>query len=105
MPTELPQICAAEVIFRIVRGRWALPLLLVLAEQGPLHFLAIHRVISGVSRKVLTEQLRHFEQAGVVNRCSTQSRTLVFYELTHRGRELKKAVDGLNGLAGRWLDL
>ena len=105
MQTEPPQICAAEVVFRVVRGRWALPLLLVLAEQGPVHFLAIFRQIPGISRKVLTEQLRFFENAGVVHRYSTQSQSQVFYELTPRGRELKKAVDGLNELAARWFDL
>jgi DNA-binding HxlR family transcriptional regulator len=105
MPTEPPQICAAEVIFRILRGRWALPILLVLAEQGALHFLAIHRLIPGVSKKVLTEQLRYFERAGVLNRSSTQSQAHVFYELTLRGQELNKAIDGLNDLAARWFDL
>jgi DNA-binding HxlR family transcriptional regulator len=105
MPTELPKICAAEMIFRIVRGRWALYLLRVLAEQGPVHFMAINRLVPGISRKVLTEQLRRFERAGVVDRSSTQSQSHVFYELTVRGRELKKAVDGFDDLASRWLDL
>lgn len=105
MPSDSLPICAAEVIFRVVRGRWALSLMAVIAERGPIHFSAIGRSVPGISRKVLTDQLRFLERSGVVIRSEVERPAQVFYELTARGLELKKAIDGLNDLAARWSDL
>jgi DNA-binding HxlR family transcriptional regulator len=105
MSSDTLPICAAEVIFRVVRGRWALSLVVVIAEQGPIHFLAISRSLPGISRKVLTDQLRFLERAGVVSRSTVEKPPQVFYELTTRGLALKKAIDGLNELAARWPDI
>lgn len=102
MPPSDNSICAAEVVFRVVRGRWALSLIATIAEQQPVHFLALSRSVPGISRKVLTEQLRFFQQAGVVERSTDEARQEVFYALTRRGKELKTAIDGLNDLAARW---
>ncbi len=95
-------ICAAEAVFRVVRGRWALSLIATIADQQPVHFLALSRSMRGISRKVLTEQLRFFQQAGVVKRLPDRERQEVSYELTARGKRLKAAIDGLNDLASDW---
>jgi DNA-binding HxlR family transcriptional regulator len=105
MQQNEPPVCASEVIFRVLRGRWALPLLIAIAEHGPIHFLAIGRSVPGISKKVLTDQLRFLQQAGVITRSSAETRQEVFYQLSNRGRELKAAIDGLNDLAARWPDL
>ena len=103
-PDVLP-ICAAEVVLRVLRGRWALTIMAVVAEHGPIHFLAIGRQVPGISNKVLADQLRYLLRAGVVHRSSAEERQEVFYELTARGREVRTALDGLNDLARRWPDL
>ncbi|AFQ51600.1 winged helix-turn-helix transcriptional regulator [Burkholderia cepacia] len=102
MPENTPTICAAEVILRMLRGRWAPSLLMVIADQGPIHFLAIFRALPGISRKVLTDQLRFLVRAGVIARSTSETQPQVIYALTERGRELKRAVDQFNELAIRW---
>lgn len=79
--------------------------MMVLAEQGPIHFSAIGRRVPGISTKVLTDQLRYLAQAGVVHRSGAEKRQEVYYELTTKGRELQVALDGFNELARRWPDL
>jgi len=79
--------------------------MMVLAEYGPIHFSAIGRQVPGISTKVLAEQLRYLLKAGVVHRSSAEKRQEVYYELTARGRELQRALDGFNDLARRWPDL
>lgn len=96
------ELCAAEVVFRMVRGRWALKLIAAIAAHEPIQFLSLGRSVPGISSKVLAEQLRFFLQAGVIKQTRTAERQEVLYQLTNRGRELKKAIDGLNDFAARW---
>ncbi len=103
--SEKTPLCAAQVIFRVTRGRWALSILSVIAERGPIHFLALGRSIPGISRKVPSEQLRYLLEAGVIRRSGAKERQEVFYTLSNRGRELKTAIDGLTALAERWEEL
>ncbi|NII72197.1 DNA-binding HxlR family transcriptional regulator [Dyella sp. SG562] len=105
MATDPLNICAAEVVLRVLRGRWAMTILMTLAERGPVHFGAMERSIKGVSAKVLSEQLRYLRNAGVVSRSSSAQRREVYYELTPRGQELTLALDAINDLARRWPDL
>lgn len=105
MTTDAKPVCAAEVVLRVLRGRWTPTLMVVLAEHGPIHFSAIGRQVPGISTKVLTEQLRYLLRAGVVHRSGAEKRQEVYYELTPKGRELQVALDGFNELARRWPDL
>jgi DNA-binding HxlR family transcriptional regulator len=98
-------ICASEVVIRTVRSRWAPTLLKLIADHEPIHFSAILRKVAGISTKVLADQLRNLQRDGVLHRSRATRGQEVFYELTNRGRELKRALDGLNDLADRWQDL
>jgi DNA-binding HxlR family transcriptional regulator len=105
MSTDAKPVCAAEVVLRVLRGRWAPTLMMVLAEHGPIHFSAIGRQIPGISTKVLTDQLRYLVRAGVVQRSGAEKRQEIYYELTSKGRELQVALDGWNEFVRRWPDL
>lgn len=105
MASDPTSICAAEVVLRVLRGRWAMTILMTLVDHGAMHFGAIERSIKGISAKVLSEQLRYLQNAGVVSRRSSEQRREVYYELTPRGHELKLALDAINDLARRWPDL
>ena len=98
-------ICIAEPVLRVVRSRWSPTLVKVIADGGPIHFSALGRQIAGISAKVLADQLRKLQRAGVLQRTRAEARQEVNYELTKRGWELKRALDGLNDLARRWQDL
>ena len=74
-----------------------------IADHGALHFAALQRAIPGVSRKVLTDQLRHLEQAGILQRqLNRPARWGRPYSFTSRGRELKVVLDSLEELGARW---
>ena len=62
--------CPLNATFRAVGGRWKLTLLYWLARE-PNHFLGVQRRVAPISHKVLTEQLRELEAAGLVEREST----------------------------------
>jgi DNA-binding HxlR family transcriptional regulator len=96
-------VCPADIIVNIVRGKWALNILLVIGEQGEPHFNAIRRTIPGISAKVLGEQLGYLIDGGVLQRTHTASaRHEVVYSYTEHGKELRTVLDDLHKLALRW---
>jgi DNA-binding HxlR family transcriptional regulator len=103
MSTQTKSICIADVVLRALRGRWATHILTVIASHQSIHFNELKRAIPGISAKVLMEQLRFLETAGVIERHATgNSRREVSYAFTARGQELIQVLDSFNGLAARW---
>lgn len=103
MSAQTKSICMADVVLRALRGRWATRILAVIASHQSIHFNELKRAIPGVSAKVLTEQLRFLETAGVLERHATgNSRQEVSYIYTARGHELKQVLDSFSELAARW---
>ena len=98
-------ICAASVILRVLKGRWAAQVILAISSGKSIHFSALKRSIAGISAKMLTEQLRYLERALVVSRQPSAINQEVAYSLTARGREIKKVLDSFDDLALRWEDL
>jgi len=95
--------CCAAGALDILRGRWVSCIMKRVGEHGTLHFCALQRAVPGISKKVLTQQLRHLEQAGLLRRePRPAARPQMFYSLTARGQELKKALDDLRELGARW---
>ena len=73
-------------------------------EEQP-HFNYLKRAVTGISPKVLTEQLHYLLSAGVICRIpSEQARQEVFYAYTEQGRELRALLDSLNEMGQRWLE-
>ena len=103
MNTPAKSICMADVVLRVLRGRWATHILAVIALHESIHFNELKRAMPGVSAKVLTEQLRFLETAGVLERQAIgNSRQEVSYTYTARGHELKQVLDSFSELAARW---
>jgi DNA-binding HxlR family transcriptional regulator len=100
---EAENICPADVVLNIVKVRWATHIMKRIGDHGALHFAALQRSIPAVSRKVLTDQLRHLERAGILQRqLNPPARRGMPYSLTSRGRELKVVLDSLEELGARW---
>jgi len=96
--------CPAAVPLDVMRGRWAPCIMKRVTDEGTLHFGALKRALPGISKKVLTERLRHLEQAGILRREPRAcARPEMLYSLTGRGRELMDAFKGLSELGARWL--
>jgi DNA-binding HxlR family transcriptional regulator len=81
---------------KILDGRWKLEILFHLFGGKVLRFSDLERAIPGVSQKVLTQQLRQLEVAGVVRRIvHAQVPPKVEYCLTTWGQALCPALDAL----------
>ncbi|MFI1464395.1 winged helix-turn-helix transcriptional regulator [Nocardia carnea] len=85
-------VCGMSVAIDVVGGKWKLHLMWVLGA-GPRRFGQIHRALTGVSEKVLTENLRQLEAAGVVHReVYPEVPPRVEYALTALGEDLARAL-------------
>lgn len=95
--------CPAERILSALRRRWATHLMKLVKDHDRLNYGAMKRALPEVSSKVLTEQLRHLQNAGILRRELTNGpRNEVFYSFTERGRELRNALDLLGEIGSRW---
>lgn len=59
--------CGLDVVLAVVSGKWKL-LILYHLKQGPRRFGELKRLVAGISEKVLIQQLRELQEAGVVVR-------------------------------------
>jgi DNA-binding HxlR family transcriptional regulator len=85
--------CPVAKTFQTLGGKHK-PNILHVLSAGELHFL--ERALTGISRKVLTEQLRDLERHGLVNRVEkNDSHLRVGYSLTEKAQALGAIVSQL----------
>lgn len=88
--------CGLDRALRVINGKWK-PTIIWVLHVNPLHFGELHRLIPGISEKVLTEQLRDLEKNRVVVRTVHGDRVKrVLYELSNSGKLLNDAVHALS---------
>jgi DNA-binding HxlR family transcriptional regulator len=76
-------------IFRMVGGRWKLPILFRLFADPAMRTSRLQRDIPGISHKMLTQHLRELETDGLITRRDFgEQRPHVEYALTEMGRDL-----------------
>jgi len=85
-----------EQAFKLLEGRWKLVILFHLFGGKLLRFSDLERAIPGISQKMLIQQLRQMEGAGIVRRIvHHQVPPKVEYGLTEWGQALCPALDAL----------
>jgi DNA-binding HxlR family transcriptional regulator len=85
-----------EHAIKMLGGRWKLLILFHLFGGKRLRFSDLERAISGVSQKMLAQQLRQLERDGVVGRTvHPEVPPRVEYHLTDWGQSLCPALDKL----------
>jgi DNA-binding HxlR family transcriptional regulator len=95
-PTAEAAARAVEEALRLIKGRWKLLILFHLFGGQVRRFSALERAIPGVSQKMLTQQLRQLEEAGLVRRVIyPEVPPRVEYALTDRGQALCPVLDSL----------
>ncbi|MEH0018592.1 MAG: helix-turn-helix domain-containing protein [Desulfobacter sp.] len=78
--------CPVEVTMAILSGKWKCLMLWHLYD-GPKRYIALEKVVPGVSQKMLTQQLRELEKDGLVDRTVyPEIPPRVEYKLTALGR-------------------
>lgn len=84
-----------ELALDVIGGRWKMPILWRL-HRRIWRYNELHRELDGVSHKMLTQQLRELERAGLVTR--TVHATVpprVDYGLTELGQSTLPAIEAL----------
>lgn len=87
--------CPLTASLAAIGGKWKLIIIYWLAES-PKHFAALRREMSGISQKVLTQQLRELESDGLVRRQPTGAVPApVEYSLTGYGRSVLPLLESV----------
>ena len=87
--------CPAETTLGVIGGRWKVVLLYHLFH-GTKRFSQLRRAISGITQKMLTQQLREMERDGLVHReVYAAVPPKVEYSLTPLGMSLEPVIDAM----------
>ncbi len=84
--------CGLDATLRIISGKWK-PLILFFLRDGPKRYSELKRLISGVSNKVLIQQLKDLEADHMLVRTDYKEvPPRVDYALAPLGRSLAEAI-------------
>jgi DNA-binding HxlR family transcriptional regulator len=98
------EACPVSEVLDHVSGKWSIGIL-VAAAQGPVRFTELERSITGISRRMLTLNLRKLERDGLLVRTvHPVVPPRVEYTLTEIARELHHSLLELTGWAKRHRD-
>lgn len=87
------QECPIEAASRVIGGKWKVVIVHQLLNHQTLRFGALHRLMPGVSLKVLTAQLRQLEADDIIQReVFREVPPHVEYSLTQLGHSLKRVI-------------
>jgi len=94
--TPLSAAIDVEACFSLLEGRWKLVILFHLFGGKVLRFSDLEKCITGISQKMLAQQLRQLEADGIVERTvHSQVPQRVDYRMTPWGQQLCPALDSL----------
>jgi DNA-binding HxlR family transcriptional regulator len=94
--------CPISEVLDHVAGKWSIGII-VAAAAGPIRFTELERAVEGISRRMLTLNLRKLERDGLL--CRTVYPTVppkVEYTLTPMARELHDSLVQLTDWAQRY---
>ncbi|MDF3822970.1 helix-turn-helix domain-containing protein [Leptospira sp. 96542] len=94
--TPLSAAIDAEVALQLLEGRWKLLILFHLFDGQVQRYSDLEKRITGISQKMLAQQLRQLEADGLVTRTvHAEVPPRVEYRLSDWGQALCPALDGL----------
>jgi DNA-binding HxlR family transcriptional regulator len=95
MPCD--QNCPIEHTVNLIGHKWKVLILRNLFNQGTQRFNELSKGISGISQKMLTQQLRQLEHDGIIQRTVyPEVPPRVEYDLTELGQSLKPILEAMN---------
>jgi DNA-binding HxlR family transcriptional regulator len=81
--------CEVETTLKVIGGRWKVLIIRELID-GVKRFGELQRALSGITQKMLTQQLRELEEDGIIHRkVYPQIPPKVEYSITPLGESLK----------------
>lgn len=93
-----------EKLVAMIGGKWKLRIIYMLASHEVLRYSELKRLVSGITHKMLTQQLRELEHDGLVFRKEYQQiPPKVEYSMTDMGRDLKIVVSSMHTWISKYL--
>lgn len=94
--------CPISEVLDRVAGKWSLGILVVVIHHGPVRFTELERSVEGISRRMLTLNLRRLERDGLLTRTVYPTvPPVVEYAATPMARELGEFLSMLTDWAKR----
>jgi DNA-binding HxlR family transcriptional regulator len=90
--------CKCPIIrtLEIIGGKWKMPILWSLSENGSVRYNELRRSVHGITNMMLTKCLKDLEKSGLISRKQfDEIPPHVEYSLTVRGAELLPAMHNL----------
>ncbi|GLB46772.1 MarR family transcriptional regulator [Philodulcilactobacillus myokoensis] len=91
-----------EKTFSILGKKWNGLIIETLLSAGAQRFKDISGAIQKCSDRVLVERLKELENEGIVIRRTFSDSSLIQYELTQKGKELKPVMHTVHDWADKW---
>ena len=89
------QQCPVTYCVEIIGGKWK-PIILFLISKGANRFGVLQRGIEGISKQMLTKQLRELEDDGILQRVIyPEIPPRVEYFITDKGKSLFPIIDSM----------
>lgn len=96
MPQAKRYECPVTATLSVIGGRWK-PILLWTLSNGSKRFGQLDAIIAGISRKILTEQLKELESSGLIIRTQyNETPPRVEYALSEKGKTLKPVMKAMS---------
>ncbi|MEK3875362.1 winged helix-turn-helix transcriptional regulator [Paenibacillus sp. FSL M7-0420] len=91
---DLTQMCPATFAFHVIGGKWNLPILALLSEEGPIRYNELKRRLHGITGTTLTNSLKDLIDYGIIHREQyPEVPPRVEYSLTPSGLELVPLIE------------
>jgi len=98
--------CEIEITLEVISGKWKSLIMWHLGQEDVIRFNEFRRRIPDISQKMLTQQLRNLEEAGLVDRkIYQQVPPMVEYSLTDMGKELIPILDAMDVWGKKYVDV
>jgi DNA-binding HxlR family transcriptional regulator len=89
-------LAAIEDSLYVIGGKWKLKVIMALREQGNMRFNLLQRTITGISARVLSNELKELEMNGFIKRkVYTTTPVIIEYELTGYSNTLQNVLHAL----------
>ncbi|MEM7381203.1 MAG: helix-turn-helix domain-containing protein, partial [Bacteroidota bacterium] len=93
--SEATESCPVTYCMSMIGGKWK-PIILYLITKGANRFGILHRGIAGVSKQMLTKQLRELESDGILERkIYAEIPPRVEYFISKKGESLLPVIDSM----------
>lgn len=88
--------CPLTFALNLIGGKWRLPIIWALSQNGAMRYTDLKRDISGITNMMLTQSLKELESYGIIDRKQyMEIPPRVEYSLTDNGKKLIPALKAL----------